>query len=140
MSKIFSREDNQALTDSHCWHMHMAAERAPKQEAPSQIWRRQCLILQAFVEKQSSADSCRRPTLIPCPGAGTRLLERTLEKAAEDPNVEEAVLHVQTSNDEAIRFYEKNGFKVVSTIEGYYKKNRLDPPDAHVLTKALRDS
>ena len=50
------------------------------------------------------------------------------------------MLHVQTNNDEAIHFYEKNGFKVVSTIEGYYKKNRLDPPDAHVLTKALRDS
>ncbi len=74
------------------------------------------------------------------PGTGTRLLERTLKKAAQDPNVEVAVLHVQTSNDEAIRFYEKNGFRVTSTIEGYYKKNRLDPPDAHVLTKALRDS
>lgn len=78
--------------------------------------------------------------MISTPGTGTRLLERTLKTAAEDPNVEEAVLHVQTNNDEAIRFYEKNGFKVVSTIEGYYKKHRLDPPDAHVLTKALRDS
>ncbi|CAL5222318.1 g4662 [Coccomyxa viridis] len=73
-------------------------------------------------------------------GVGTRLLERTLRKAVEDPNIEEAVLHVQTNNEEAIRFYGKFGFEVSQTIPGYYKKNRLDPPDAHILTKALQNS
>ena len=71
---------------------------------------------------------------------GTRLLERTLRKAVEDPNIEEAVLHVQTNNEEAIRFYGKFGFEVSQTIPGYYKKTRLDPPDAHILTKALQNS
>ena len=72
--------------------------------------------------------------------AGTRLLDRTLRKAEEDPNIEEAVLHVQTNNEEAIRFYSKFGFEVSQTIPGYYKKNRLNPPDAYILTKALQSS
>ena len=52
--------------------------------------------------------------------------------------IEEAVLHVQTNNEEAIHFYAKFGFAVSQTIPDYYKKNRLNPPDAHVLTRALR--
>lgn len=68
------------------------------------------------------------------------MLERMLRRAEEDPNIEEAVLHVQTNNEEAIRFYGKFGFGVSETIPGYYKKNRLDPPDAHILTKAMRCS
>jgi ribosomal protein S18 acetylase RimI-like enzyme len=69
--------------------------------------------------------------------AGTRLLQRTLEKALEDPNIVEACLHVQTSNEEAIRFYKKFGFAVAETLRDYYKRNRLDPPDAYVLRKSL---
>ena len=69
--------------------------------------------------------------------AGTRLLERTLAKAAADPNIVEAHLHVQTSNEEAIRFYKKFGFTVTETMHGYYQKNRLQPPDAYVLAKKL---
>ena len=72
---------------------------------------------------------------MPC--AGTRLLERTLAKAAEDPNILEAYLHVQTSNEEAIRFYAKFGFSIAETLPGYYLKNRLQPPDAHILSKSL---
>ena len=71
------------------------------------------------------------------PSAGTRLLERTLAKAAEDPNIVEAYLHVQTSNDEAIRFYAKFGFSIAETVPGYYQKYRLQPPDAHILSKRL---
>lgn len=56
-----------------------------------------------------------------------------------DPVIEEAVLHVQTNNEEAIHFYAKFGFEVSQTIPGYYKKNRLNPPDAHVLTRSLHD-
>ena len=42
---------------------------------------------------------------------------------------------LQTSNDEAIRFYQRFGFSVGDTISGYYK--RLDPPHAVLLKKKL---
>ena len=45
------------------------------------------------------------------------------------------MLHVQTNNEEAIHFYAKFGFAVSQTIPDYYRKNRLNPPDAHVLTR-----
>lgn len=46
------------------------------------------------------------------------------------------MLHVQTSNDDAIRFYEQFGFEKGELVEGYYK--RIDPPDCFVLRKKLR--
>lgn len=42
---------------------------------------------------------------------------------------------LQTSNEAAIRFYQRFGFEVADTIRGYYK--RLDPPDAALLRKLL---
>ena len=45
---------------------------------------------------------------------------------------------MQTDNEEAIHFYAKFGFEVSQTIAGYYQKNRLTPPDAHVLTRSLQ--
>ncbi|KAI3436413.1 hypothetical protein D9Q98_005830 [Chlorella vulgaris] len=72
-------------------------------------------------------------------GAGTALLERCLAHVASQlPEVQQAVLHVQTNNEEAIRFYQRFGFELGETITGYYK--RLDPPDAVLLTKDLRAS
>ena len=43
--------------------------------------------------------------------------------------------HVQTSNEEAIKFYERFDFKIVGTKEDYYK--RIEPPDAYILEKEL---
>jgi ribosomal protein S18 acetylase RimI-like enzyme len=57
--------------------------------------------------------------------------------AQEDPNVVDAYLHVQTSNEEAIRFYQRAGFQIAETLMGYYRKNRLSPPDAYILRKPL---
>lgn len=51
-------------------------------------------------------------------------------------SVDEIMLHVQTSNDDAIRFYEQFGFEKGEVVEGYYK--RIDPPDCFVLRKKLR--
>ena len=45
---------------------------------------------------------------------------------------------MQISNDEAISFYKKFGFKIVGTKENYYK--RIDPPDAYILQKDLKSS
>jgi ribosomal protein S18 acetylase RimI-like enzyme len=45
-------------------------------------------------------------------------------------------LHVQTSNEDAIRFYTaKFGFVHDGTVANYYP--RLDPPDCHVLVKKI---
>ena len=68
-------------------------------------------------------------------GVGTHLLEHSLRVAREDPNIEEAYLHVQTNNDGAIRFYGKHGFSIKEMIPNYYK--RIDPPDCYILHKNL---
>ena len=39
--------------------------------------------------------------------------------------------HVQISNEDAIKFYEKSGFAIVEKKENYYK--RIEPADAYVL-------
>lgn len=44
--------------------------------------------------------------------------------------------HVQVNNESAIDFYKKFGFEIVETKEHYYK--RIEPADAHVLQKTLR--
>lgn len=41
----------------------------------------------------------------------------------------------QTSNDEAVSFYQKLGFEVRETVKGYYK--RLDPPDAYLIARPI---
>lgn len=41
----------------------------------------------------------------------------------------------QVGNEDALRFYSKEGFEVVETVPGFYK--RLDPPDALLLRKPL---
>jgi N-alpha-acetyltransferase 50 len=46
-------------------------------------------------------------------------------------------LHVQVSNTEAKRFYERHGFKEAGVITNYYKK--IEPHDAWILEKVLTD-
>ena len=60
--------------------------------------------------------------------AGSRLLERSLAEARRDENIRRAYLHVQSNNEEAIRFYQLFNFE-------YYRK--LMPPDAVVLRREL---
>lgn len=43
---------------------------------------------------------------------------------------------MQVNNEGAIEFYKKFGFEIVETKEHYYK--RIEPADAHVLQKNLR--
>ncbi len=58
------------------------------------------------------------------------------QEAREAPALGAVALHVQTSNEEAIRFYEKQGFRRLGVVENYYK--RLDPPHAQLLRLDLR--
>ena len=46
--------------------------------------------------------------------------------------------HVQVSNDGAIEFYRNFGFEIIETKQSYYK--RIEPADAYVLQKTLRNS
>ena len=45
--------------------------------------------------------------------------------------------HVQVSNEEALSFYQKFGFKIKEKEERYYK--RIEPSDAYVLEKDAND-
>lgn len=70
-----------------------------------------------------------------CVCIGSRLLEKSLFEASQDSNIQEAYLHVQTNNEEAICFYTKFGFVPGETVKDYYK--RLNPPDAVILRRTL---
>ncbi|GBP23508.1 Probable N-acetyltransferase san [Eumeta japonica] len=52
--------------------------------------------------------------------------------------VEHVLKHVQVNNEGAIDFYKKFGFEIVETKEHYYK--RIEPADAHVLQKTIRET
>ncbi|CAM9432937.1 unnamed protein product [Ascophyllum nodosum] len=68
-------------------------------------------------------------------GIGTQLLRRMLANLEHHPSVQEVYLHVQTSNQDAVEFYQGHGFDIAETIANYYK--RIDPPDCYVLRKRL---
>merc|ERR1719432_726221 len=70
-------------------------------------------------------------------GIGTRMLEHVLNIVKEDGNYTSIFLHVQVNNESAIEFYKKFGFNIVETKEQYYK--RIEPADAHVLEKFLKE-
>eukprot|EP01025_Chloroclados_australasicus_P059418 TRINITY_DN7512_c0_g1_i2.p1 TRINITY_DN7512_c0_g1~~TRINITY_DN7512_c0_g1_i2.p1 ORF type:complete len:170 (+),score=12.84 TRINITY_DN7512_c0_g1_i2:115-624(+) len=71
-------------------------------------------------------------------GVGHRLLQRCLKIAQSEQTLEEAYLHVQINNEEAIRFYKNYLFEACEVIQNYYKK--LDPPDAVVLRRQFTSS
>ena len=57
-------------------------------------------------------------------GIASALLERLFDMA-DKPN-EQYTLEVRTSNDVAIRLYERFGFRAAGTRRGYYHDNRED--------------
>ncbi|KAL3817646.1 hypothetical protein ACHAXA_001991 [Cyclostephanos tholiformis] len=75
-------------------------------------------------------------------GIGSKLVTSVLdhfesEKDGKMSNVDEIMLHVQTSNTDAMKFYgEKFGFERGELVENYYK--RIDPPHCYILRKKLR--
>jgi len=75
-------------------------------------------------------------------GIGSKLVTSVLdyfesEKDGKLTNVDEIMLHVQTSNTDAMKFYgDKFGFERGELVENYYK--RIDPPHCYVLRKKLR--
>mmetsp|Transcript_5015 Transcript_5015/g.10554 ORF Transcript_5015/g.10554 Transcript_5015/m.10554 type:complete len:214 (-) Transcript_5015:434-1075(-) len=78
-------------------------------------------------------------------GVGRKLIRSVLEHFESHRDeaghqletVDEIALHVQTSNEDAMRFYEEGfGFVRGPMVENYYR--RIDPPHCYVLSKKLR--
>lgn len=66
-------------------------------------------------------------------GLGSLLLQKSIAILRDCvPEVASVNLHVQINNEDAIRFYEKFGFKIAKTIKDYYI--RIQPRDAVLLT------
>lgn len=68
-------------------------------------------------------------------GIGACLLESILDYCKEHPMIQEIALHVQISNTDAIRFYERFDFEQGEMVENYYR--RIDPPHCYLLYKTL---
>jgi len=66
-------------------------------------------------------------------GVGSESISRLLEAASNHskPQITHVYLHVQISNTDAKRFYERHGFKELGVLEGYYKK--IEPRAAWIL-------
>lgn len=68
-------------------------------------------------------------------GIGTKLLNHILEQAKE-MYVTEVYVHVFSTDNEALEWYEKRGFEKGELIKEYYKK--MEPKgDAYVMTKKI---
>lgn len=52
-------------------------------------------------------------------GIATKLLEKMIDDL-QSKNIKSITLEVRCNNDEAIKFYEKNGFKTVTIRKNYY--------------------
>ena len=68
-------------------------------------------------------------------GIGVKLFEELLNSAKKDPEIKKIYLHVQISNETAMKFYQKVGFEVVEKIENYYQD--IDPPHCFYLRKTV---
>ncbi|ESK96602.1 n-acetyltransferase nat13 [Moniliophthora roreri MCA 2997] len=70
-------------------------------------------------------------------GLGSQSLQSVLDAASShtSPRVTKIYLHVQVSNAEAKKFYERHGFKEVGIHKDYYRK--ITPHDAWILEKTI---
>lgn len=68
-------------------------------------------------------------------GIGVQLFDELMNMAKKDPALKKIYLHVQISNETAIRFYKNVGFEEVEKIENYYQD--IDPPHCFYLRKNL---
>ena len=75
-------------------------------------------------------------------GIGTQLIQSIFDhyeqhKDSEYAHVDEIALHVQISNEDAIKFYTTRfNFIKGEMVENYYR--RIDPPHCYLLYKKLR--
>ncbi|XP_010419691.1 PREDICTED: N-alpha-acetyltransferase 50 [Camelina sativa] len=70
-------------------------------------------------------------------GIGSKLLNHVLDMCSKQ-NMCEIYLHVQTNNEDAIKFYKKFGFEITDTIQNYYIN--IEPSDCYVVSKSFAQS
>ncbi|KIK99063.1 hypothetical protein PAXRUDRAFT_30751 [Paxillus rubicundulus Ve08.2h10] len=71
---------------------------------------------------------------------GSQALDRIIQAASSHtkPKIKRIFLHVQISNVDAKRFYERHGFKETGIKKDYYKK--ITPRDAWILEKTIENA
>ena len=65
------------------------------------------------------------------------MLDHAIEDCGKKEGAVSSYLHVQTSNELAINFYQKFGFSIAETLENYYTDNDITPPHAHIMYRKL---
>ena len=69
-------------------------------------------------------------------GIGTKMMKEVLDKVSHCNNkITSIFLHVQTNNEDAIKFYKNFGFEIAGEVPDYYRS--LTPSNAYVLEKIL---
>ncbi|KAJ3261886.1 hypothetical protein HDU77_000699 [Chytriomyces hyalinus] len=73
-------------------------------------------------------------------GIGSALLMALIGRATADQTVAHIQLHVQISNENALSFYLKHNFRIVSQVRDYYVFNKgVIPPHAFLLRKNVKE-
>ncbi|TPX73433.1 hypothetical protein CcCBS67573_g05307 [Chytriomyces confervae] len=73
-------------------------------------------------------------------GIGSALLTALIARATADQTVAHIQLHVQISNENALSFYLKHNFRIVSQVRDYYVFNKgVIPPHAFLLRKNVKE-
>ncbi|KAL7752792.1 N-alpha-acetyltransferase 50 [Sorochytrium milnesiophthora] len=67
-------------------------------------------------------------------GIGTALVSHIMQHARNDRDCKSIYLHVQTTNTDAIKFYERLGFCIREEVADYY---RIESPNAYILQLVL---
>ena len=68
-------------------------------------------------------------------GIASQLLQQAIEDCMKERKVSKMTLHVQSTNEAALKFYEKNGFDVKEHLLDYYTD--LEVKDCYVLEKQI---
>ncbi|RCK59572.1 N-alpha-acetyltransferase 50 [Candida viswanathii] len=69
-------------------------------------------------------------------GIGAKLVEY-LKEETKKRFIHEIIIHVHVSNEDAIGWYRKQGFKQGELVKDYYKDQGLDNPDAYIFTLSV---
>ncbi len=67
--------------------------------------------------------------------AGSAAIAHVLSNIKGHSEISRVYLHVQHGNDDAVRFYERAGFKSEGTVEGYFPA--LTPSDAYMMSLSI---
>ncbi|KAJ9049987.1 N-acetyltransferase 5 [Entomophthora muscae] len=69
-------------------------------------------------------------------GLGSMMIKHVLEQCKADDSLVKIYLHVQTSNEDALKFYANYGFEQKEVVPSYYKN--IQPADAILLERKLK--